>query len=478
MTPAQNTNVDGEFGVRWTPLVSDLPREHGYEPLEIEGRLPADLAGTLYRVGPGLFSSFGRRYGHLFDGDGAISAVRFSGGKAFGAARVIQGAELRRERAAGKSLYFSFGTHPAGFPRSLLPKNVANTSVMRWNDRLLALFEARLPTELRDDKEDLSTVGETNLSGVLGKTFSAHPHYCLSRKAFYNFGLKILPWGSKVDLFELSDAGCARKLASVPLPGAVFLHDFIVTERHAVFFGSPTRLDLLNVIYRRRPLAQSLAWKPELGTTVLVVPLDEPARWTRFSAEPFFNFHFVNAFERGRQIVVDFVRYPDLARPIGLAAELLTGRLSADSASKLCRGVIDLDRRSLSCEQRWDRTCEFPIVGPKGLTVDHRFVYLVAMSPDPASVHSYATRLAKVDMRTGKVAETTLGRECYPSEALFVPRPGGNEEDDGYLVSLVYDADRGATCAAVLDARDLEAGVIARAWFDHSLPLTFHGTWA
>ena len=68
MEPSPNTTAAGEFGTRWTPLFSDLPREHGFEPLEVEGRLPADLAGTLYRVGPGLFSSFGRRYGHLFDG--------------------------------------------------------------------------------------------------------------------------------------------------------------------------------------------------------------------------------------------------------------------------------------------------------------------------------------------------------------------------------------------------------------------------
>ena len=30
---------------------SDLTREHGYEPLTIEGEIPASLQGTLYREG-------------------------------------------------------------------------------------------------------------------------------------------------------------------------------------------------------------------------------------------------------------------------------------------------------------------------------------------------------------------------------------------------------------------------------------------
>ena len=48
-------------------LYRDLSREHGFEPLKVEGRLPDDLAGTLYRNGPGAFGAFGRRYHHLLD---------------------------------------------------------------------------------------------------------------------------------------------------------------------------------------------------------------------------------------------------------------------------------------------------------------------------------------------------------------------------------------------------------------------------
>jgi len=66
----------------------DLPREHGFEPLLVEGELPAELRGTLYRNGPGLFGQRGVRYAHPFESDGALTAIRLDGGTAAGAVRI------------------------------------------------------------------------------------------------------------------------------------------------------------------------------------------------------------------------------------------------------------------------------------------------------------------------------------------------------------------------------------------------------
>ena len=55
-----------------------LVREHGFENLRIEGELPTDLQGTLYRAGPFLYESFGQPYSHPFEADGGIMAARFS----------------------------------------------------------------------------------------------------------------------------------------------------------------------------------------------------------------------------------------------------------------------------------------------------------------------------------------------------------------------------------------------------------------
>jgi len=41
------------------------------------------------------------------------------------------------------------------------------------------------------------------------------------------------------------------------------------------------------------------------------VPIDDPERVTRFTIDAFFQWHFLNAYERGNEVVVDVVRFPD-----------------------------------------------------------------------------------------------------------------------------------------------------------------------
>ena len=104
----------------WHRAFADLPREHGFEPLRIDGTLPPELRGTLYRTGPSLFSTFGRRYAHWFDGDGAVSAFRFDGGGgASGAARVVQSRGLLEERRRRKPHYSAYGTPAPSLWRAL-----------------------------------------------------------------------------------------------------------------------------------------------------------------------------------------------------------------------------------------------------------------------------------------------------------------------------------------------------------------------
>ena len=59
-----------------------------------------------------------------------------------------------------------------------------------------------------------------------------------------------------------------------------------------------------------------------------------------------------------------------------------------------------------------------------------------------------------------------------PGEPLFVPRPGGSDEDDGAVLAMATDAD-GGTSLYVLDAKDMS--LLARARSPIGLPAGFHG---
>ena len=52
------------------------------ETPEIEGKIPSELKGSLYRNGPGLFERGELRKPHLLDGDGLVQRLSFTDGTA------------------------------------------------------------------------------------------------------------------------------------------------------------------------------------------------------------------------------------------------------------------------------------------------------------------------------------------------------------------------------------------------------------
>ena len=459
----------------WLNAYQDLTRTHGFQPMRVEGRLPEGLEGMLVRVGPVTFGVGGKRYGHWFDGDGGVLAVRFAAGGAQAAAQAIDTPSIRAERAAGRVLYSNYGTSAPSMWRRLFGgvKNPANTSAMAWNGRLFALVESTVPTEL--SLEDLSTLGESTLGGVVDMAFSAHPHRVASRRASYNFGVR---YGrvTQLDLYELPDAGGARRMGSVPLPGVALLHDFIATERHLVFFVAPVRVRLLRMVMGLGSISDNFEWQPELGTEIIIVPIDAPGQVTRLRAEPFYTWHFGNAWEEpGGRIVLDYVRYPDFGTNQWLA-EQPHGWASTDAQGRLHRATVDLRAGTLRSEQVSDRRCEFPVSTPLRAGARHRFVYLAAHT-GRETWRGPQDAVVKVDMDTGRESVLRFDRGHFPCEPVFVPRPGGTDEDDGWLLTQVYDTARERTYVAVLDARVPHAGPLARAWLEHAFPFTFHGTW-
>jgi carotenoid cleavage dioxygenase len=85
--------------------------------------------------------------------------------------------------------------------------------------------------------------------------------------------------------------------------------------------------------------------------------------------------------------------------------------------------------------------------------------------------------ILKHDMVTGMKSRHGLGVGRHGSEPCFVPREGATAEDDGYLMTFVYDATRCASELLVLDASDLSASPLARVMLPARVPYGFHGSW-
>ncbi|MCA9657280.1 MAG: carotenoid oxygenase family protein [Myxococcales bacterium] len=463
-------------GKGWHRAFRDLPREHGFEPLAVEGALPEDLRGTLYRVGPAIFSTFGRPYRHWFDADAGIMAARIGDGAAAGASRVVVSDDLARERAAGRQLYAGYGTPGPSWRRRLggAAKNTGNTNLLAWGERLYALYEAGPPIAV--DRGDLRARGETSLGGLVTDHLSAHPHRLPGRAATYNFAI-VYGRVTYLEVYEFPDVGAGgRRLASIPLPWPPLVHDCILSADHMILHLPPLRLRALKQYLGLGVFEDNLEWEPERGSLFLVIPLDDPERPIFLETEACFTWHFANAYADGGELVVDLVRYPDFATDRWLVG-LLNGAPKEAPTGTFYRARLDLDARRVAWEERWPRLCEFPTVADAVAGTRHRYVYMAAHSSAEAGRRGIQDRLCRLDVDTGEAIEVDLGDGHFPSEALFVARPQARAEDDGYLLPLVYDAGSDRSYVAVLDAADLEAGPRARLWFDHHIPFTFHGVW-
>lgn len=464
LPPAETLLQSYQRGLR------NLSREHGFEALTVEGQVPRDLQGTLYLNGPGLFSVFDHPYRHWFDGDGAMTAVNF-GEQVTGAVRLVESRQLQHERHAGHALYTSGSTlAPQWWRRpGLRFKNVANTKPLFWNERLFALYEAGLPTEL--SPASLATLGETNFGGTIRGFFSAHFHEVPSRRAFYNFSVE-RGRNNILHLYQLPHGGVIRRIGSIPIPkSSAMLHDFIATEKHLIFFIPPVSIDVLPVVLGLKAPLDTMRWQAQEGTTVLVIPIDAPDQYRRFEVAPFFQYHFMNAYEEGSDIVVDFIHVAQFDAAFKSHDVAQRGK-TLPTGGRLYRAIVQPGSSSIRLEQRWDQPCEFPQVAPSAQARQVRHGYVLASAEGEPQ-----TRIARIDMTSGAAESVALGECQFPSEAVFVPRSGAPCEDDGYLLSLAYDSHVDRSFVAIFDTRQLGRGVLARAWFDHPIPRPLHATW-
>jgi all-trans-8'-apo-beta-carotenal 15,15'-oxygenase len=158
---------------------------------------------------------------HWLDGDGYVLAFSFpgDGGEPAIRSRYVDTHERVAEQAAGRVLYRNtFGTQPLSRLNAgdIGLKNPANTNVVYWGGKLLALWEAGAPYELLPGS--LETVGPADLDGWVavgrcpsstgiveldaalgfGAAHTAHPHVIQTAEGASR--LASWKWQSKVSL--------------------------------------------------------------------------------------------------------------------------------------------------------------------------------------------------------------------------------------------------------------------------------------
>jgi len=423
--------------------VADLP---------VRGRIPEELNGRLLRIGPNPVAAPDPQTYHWFTGSGMVHGVRMRDGKA----------EWYRNRfVRDDNVTATKGWPTTPGPRHGMGGGTANTNVIGHAGRTLAIVEAGgLPVELT---YDLDTVQMTDFGGTLPGSFTAHPKRD-PRTGELHAVVYYWEW-DYVQYVVVGTDGQVRRTVDIPVPGKPMLHDCSITESQVVILDLPVTFDLDAAMSGTSTLPYS--WNPDYGARVGLLPRDatsgDATRWCE--VDLCFVYHPMNSYDLpdGR-VVCDVVRHPKMFD---------TDRNGPNEGTpSLVRWTIDPAAGRVHEEVLDDRGQEFPRHDERLVGRRNRYGYAAAFGAGvehgPALKHDF-------DAGTTEVHEYGPGRVTL--EPVFVPRADDAAEDDGWIMSYVYDATTDSSDVVILHAQDFTGEPVAVISLPQRVPFGFHGNW-
>ena len=445
-----------------------LDRETRVDSLPLEGRLPDWLQGSLVRTGPAKWEVGAQTMRHWFDGLAMLHRFGIAGGEVSYANRFLQTRAYRAAEEKGEIVYREFATDPC---RSLFsrvfslfsPKftDNANVNLVKLGERYISMTETPIPVEF--DSDTLETVGVAYENpGILT---TAHPHLDRASGGMLNYAAKLGP-RNRYRFYHLPPGKTKPGvIAELPVKEPAYMHSFGLTERWLVLAEFPLVVNPISIPLSGRPYIENYRWKPDLGTRFTLIDRNSGEPSGPFETDAFFCFHHVNAYEENGSVVVDASTYENAQLVEDLYLERLRAGKPVDRA-ELRRFRIDTSSGKVAHERiaeglelariNYGRCNERP----------YRFAWGVDAE------NGWNDRIIKVDVTDGT---TRVWAEdgCSPGEPVFVAAPDAADEDDGVLLSVVFDSGSGRSFMLVLDASDLSE--LARAGTPHHIPYGFHG---
>lgn len=480
--------------------------DNGALPLPLSGSLPPDLQGTLLRVGPAWPWSGGPARGGRGAAGDAEGEASWNGGEKAGAVHAI---ELRDGRAVW-------------YRRQ---ESDAYAGVLWHAGSVLALPEAGIPLQYSRFLEP------EEFAGQLTVPIASHVPRLASDGGRVLFGVDDgsdgevdsgVAAGEAEGIFlrigEWDAAGALRSAQSVELQRATWQHDIGVTAEHVVFIESPTTR-----VAGGGGVAVPFGWAPGEEGWLGVVPRGgdgSAVQWIRL--DPCLVTHVLGAYDEpqgdsgvggsavgggamagsavgggaGGAIVLYVCRYgvPEAGQPVDLSASVvgpagigltgIGGTLGVLERWRIVGGEIEqmqvnerfveYPRTDAQCEGAYFRygyalETEWTDGPPAGASGGR------AADPYP---EARPVGVLKFDLAREDVVSWNPGPGCTPSEPLFTRAADGHGDDEGWLLTIVDDADRGASDLYVLDASSLgRSRPEAVIHLPARLPVRSHGEW-
>jgi len=471
--------------------------------------MPSQVDGTYVVSGPARWQEGEYALQGLFDGYGKANKFRIAGGQVCHASKWMNTSIARAGEAAGYTPGMLFEEtvpqrpscpllHPMCQVNQLVDNNWVN--MIRVGGRVVMLSDTPHMIEMDLDTLDVkgnfewsddmpSNTGPVMnwaLSGHVVASGSAHPLPFANSNTIVDIVTEVAEGIGKsyLDVYTFqSDATGAQprtRIAQLPFSKAPYLHSFGVTENYIILPISQK----MGIPSMEHPVLLGKITMEWQGIYVLDKDGNTVGLFTEM--QPFVHVHVVNSFdvtdESGTRVVIDLGAYPDtpfqktgaMDIPMFLdkaSRDSNTGRATLQRVTMYLTGDKAGQAEIRRFATTWNAHADFYRMNPSRHGQEYCYFYATEWWHDGSNYANMAI------MKYNVCDDTTLywsKANFYPGEPFFVPT-GGSGEDDGVVIFIAIDGQRGASSFITLDAKTMSEVDGASVNLPFHIPFTAHG---
>jgi carotenoid cleavage dioxygenase len=471
---------------------TNMPRriELSVRNLEVEGEIPPEVEGAFFRAVPD------NAHAPMFDddvalnADGMVSRFLFENGAVDYAIKYVETERYKAEKAARRALFgryrnpFTDHESVAGVDRT-----VANTTPVWHAGRLFMTKEDGRAYEI--NPHTLETIGKWDYYGALrSETFTAHPRIDPRTGELFFFGYEAGGLCSLDVAYGIADKdGNLTSEQWFEQPYCSTIHDFVITDRYAIFPIFPTLADL----DRLKEGGAHWAHHQDKPSYVGIMPRYGDVKDIKWIEGPvgISAFHEVNAYDDGDLVHIDLCltetnAFSFMREAGGIFKE------QQEIQGALTRWTIDMSKEDPQIESReLGPPGDLPRLADADQGRPYNRAWYLSMNPQakgppmlggPVGMNFNA--LLRIEPGNGRLTMMELPPGAAISEPAHVPSP---EEGHGGWLLTVVDVPNGPPVQAaphdysselwIVAADEVEKGPVAKVKTGLTLRSQVHGTW-
>jgi carotenoid cleavage dioxygenase len=454
--------------------------------LEVEGSIPAEIDGAFFRAVPDNAHAPMFEDDIALNADGMIACFNIEGGAADYAIKYVETERYLAEKQARRALFgryrnpFTDDPSVAGKDRTL-----ANTTPVWHAGRLFMTKEDGRAYEI--NPHTLETAGKWDFYGALrSETFTAHPRVDPTTGELFFFGYEAGGLCSREIAYGIADKD--GKLISeqwFEQPECATIHDFVITEKYAIWPIFPTTADL----ERMKAGGAHWAHQQEGDSWLAVMPrYGDVSEMKWIKGPPGVSvFHEVNAYDDGDLVHIDLC----LTDTNAFSFMREAGGIQREQQSlqgALTRWTIDMSQAEPTIEERpLGPPGDLPRLADADQGRPYNRAWYLSMNPEAQGppllggpVGANFNLLLRIEPGNGRLTALGLPPGAGISEPAHVPSK--DPHHGGWLLTVVDLPNDPAphdylSELWIVEADAIERGPVAKVKTGLALRSQVHGAW-